>query len=66
MELSPSWEALSHAAFQELPNILLKPKDHESPPMAPILSQMKPVHTIPSYLSTVHFNIIHPPMTSSS
>jgi hypothetical protein len=34
---------------------------HKSPPLVPILSQRDPIHTIPSYLSKIHFNIVHPP-----
>jgi hypothetical protein len=30
------------------------------------LSQIDPVHTIPSYLSKIHFNIVHPPTSWSS
>jgi hypothetical protein len=65
MELSPSWRAASCAAIQELPSILQNPKVqyhvHKSPPLVPILSQIKP-----SYLSKIHFNIIHPPTSLSS
>jgi hypothetical protein len=32
MELSPSWEAASHAAAQEITNILWNPKFHYSEP----------------------------------
>jgi hypothetical protein len=30
------------------------------------LSQIHPVHTIPFYLSKIHFNIVHPPTSWSS
>jgi hypothetical protein len=33
----------------------------KSPPLAPILSQIDPVHTIPSCLSKIHFNTVHLP-----
>jgi hypothetical protein len=31
-----------------------------APPLVPILSQIHPIHTIPFYLSKIHFNIVHP------
>jgi hypothetical protein len=65
MELGPSREAASCAATQELSNILWNPELNycvlKSPPLlVPVLSQIGPVHTIPSYISKIHLNIIHP------
>jgi hypothetical protein len=65
MELSPSGEAANFAVTEELPSILWKPKVHyrvqKSTSLVIILSQINPIHTIPSYLSKIHFNIVHPP-----
>jgi hypothetical protein len=56
--------------FRKFPAILRKPKAHRrvhrSPPLVPILSHLDPVHTIPSYLSKIHFNIVLPPTSWSS
>jgi hypothetical protein len=58
MELSPSYVAASCAATEELPKILWNPKVHYRVPLVPVLSQMSPVHTTPSYRSKIHFNIL--------
>jgi hypothetical protein len=70
VEPSPSWEAASSSTSQEFPKMLWNPKFycrvHKSPQMDPTLSQMNPVHSIPSYFSKMHFNIIFQIMPRSS
>jgi hypothetical protein len=69
-ELNSSSEAASCAVAQELPNIVWNPKVHyrvhKIPQLVPILSQINPIHTIPCYLSKIHFNIIHARTSRSS
>jgi hypothetical protein len=61
--MNPSWEAASCAGIQEFPNILLNAKVyycvHKSPPPVPILSQIDPVQTTPSYLRSLLILSIH-------
>jgi hypothetical protein len=70
VQLSPSWGAANCAGTQEIPSILWNPKVHyrvhKTPPLVHTLSPINPVHTIPSYLSKIHFNIVHPPTSWSS
>jgi hypothetical protein len=70
MELSPSWEAANCAATEEISSILWNPKVYyrvqKSPKLVPILSHINLIHTIPSYISKIHFNIVHPPTSRSS
>jgi hypothetical protein len=61
MEIRSS-EAASRSATQEIFNILwnrhVYNRVHKSPSLFPMLSQMNPVHSTPSYFSKIHFNII--------
>jgi hypothetical protein len=56
-DFSNSREATSCEANQEFPNISRNLKDYysvnNSPPPVPILSQINPVHTTPSYLTSI-------------
>ena len=58
MEQSPSREANRFSASQEIPHILWNPKVHysihNSPTHVPVLSQINPVHIIPSCFLKIH------------
>jgi len=63
-EQSPSWEANSSSATQEIPHILCDPKVyfclHKSLPLVPILSQNNAIRPFPSHFLKIHFNIMLP------
>jgi hypothetical protein len=67
---SPSWEAESFSATQEIPRILWNLKAHyhihKNHPPVPILNQIDSVHAHPSHFFKIHFNIIFPFMPGSS
>jgi hypothetical protein len=64
-ELSPFLEAANCAVIQKIPRNFKEPEGSspcsQEPSTVPYLSQFDPVHTIPSYLSKIRFNIVHPP-----
>jgi hypothetical protein len=62
MEQSPSWEANSHSASQEIFLLLWNSKVHhrvhKSPQLVPVVAQMNPVHTFPlrfPKIQSIHF-----------
>jgi hypothetical protein len=69
MQLNRSWKAISQSATQEFPSALKITEVHcpgqNSPPLVLALSQINPVHTTPSSLSKLHFNIILSPTSRS-
>jgi hypothetical protein len=62
MEQSPTWEADSHSASQDIPCLVWYPKVHyrihNSQPLVPIVSQMHPVYTFPPNFPKILSNII--------
>jgi hypothetical protein len=62
VEQSPSLRANTYPATQQIIGILQNPTVHyhvnNSPLLVPILSQMNPVHTLPSSFFKIHFNVI--------
>jgi len=70
MEQSPSSEASSNSASQEIPRPIWNPKVHycvyNGPPLVPLVSQMNPVHNFPPYFPQIHSDIILPPTANSS
>jgi hypothetical protein len=58
----PSWETDRRSAGQDMLHILENQKVysrvHASPSMVTVLREMNPVHMLPSYFVSVHFNII--------
>jgi len=70
MEQSPSWDADSLSASQEIPLVLCNPKVHYSvhnrPPLVPVLSQMNPVHILSLYFYNIHSNVILPSTPTAS
>jgi len=69
MEQSPSSEANRFSASQKIPRILWNLKVnyriHKTPPIFPILSQINPVYSYPSYLLDSHSSIIFSSMPRS-
>jgi hypothetical protein len=67
MGLSPSCEANSCSANQDIPRTLQNPNVHyhvqNTPALFPILSQINPIHTLTFYLFEIHLSIILPSAT---
>jgi len=64
MEQNPSLEANRFLASQEIPQIFWDPKVHgriyKCPPPVPILSQIGPIHVLPSHFLKIYLNITLP------
>jgi len=70
MEQCSSWETNNCCANEGITHLLWNQKVHhcvhKSPPMAPTLSQMTPVHNFSSLFSKIHSSITLPSMPKSS
>jgi len=70
MEQSYSSEANSHLASQEISrclwNSLVHYHVHKIPPLFPVLSQMYPFHSFPTYFPKIHPDSIFPSTPRSS
>ena len=71
MEQSPSWEASSSSATQEISLLFYGTRRFitaftTAPPPVPLLRQIDPVHAPTFHFSKIHFNIIFPSMPGSS
>jgi hypothetical protein len=66
MEESYSCEADSHSTSEEIPRLSWIPnvhyRIHKIPPLGPIQSQMRPVHTFPIYLRSSPFSLTINPL----
>jgi len=62
MEQSPSWEANTHWAVQEIPRLVWNPKVHyrvhKNLPLVPVLNPMDPVHKFSPCFPKIESNII--------
>ena len=70
MEQSPSWEADSFSASQEIPRILWNPNVHyrinKCPPSVPTLRHINPVHAFPYRFLNIYCIVILQSMPRSS